>query len=59
MTLRDALKIMKQQAAEMAIKAQNQAEQAAWERAEADAKYAQAQDELAEGRQRITQLEVG
>lgn len=35
MTLKDALKIMKQQAAEMAVKAQMQAEEAAWQRAEA------------------------
>lgn len=58
MTLKDALKVMKQQAADMAIRSQRAAEEAAWERAEADARYAGVTAELEAERSRITTLEV-
>ena len=50
--------VMKQQAAEMAVKAQKQAEEAAWQRAEADARYADAAGALEASRARAAELEA-
>ncbi|GAB4814430.1 hypothetical protein N2152v2_001476 [Parachlorella kessleri] len=57
MSLREALRLMKQQAAEMAVKAQQQAEEAAWQRAEADSRFGAVHEELQQERDRIAQIE--
>lgn len=58
MNLREAMQVMKQQAEEMAQKAQREAVAAAEARAAADAQLRQAKDELAEEQRRVAELQV-
>ncbi|PRW44327.1 flagellar attachment zone 1-like [Chlorella sorokiniana] len=58
MSLKDAMTVMKQRSAEMAVKAQKQADEAAAEREAADARYQELSDELASERQRIASMEA-
>lgn len=56
--MRQAMTIMKQTAAQMAVKAQEAAERAAADRAAADRQLAEARDALADERTRVSTLQV-
>ncbi len=59
MSLREALTLMKHQAADMAMRSQAAADAAALEREAATAQYSAVQQELAEESKRVEGLQVG
>ena len=56
--MRQAMKIMKEQAAAMAVQAQQQAQEAAVQKSEAEASLASANTDLAEERSKFANLQV-
>ncbi len=56
--MRQAMKIMKEQAAAMAVQAQQQAQEAAMQKSAAEASLASANADLAEERTKFTSLQV-
>ena len=58
MNMRQAMQIMKEQAAEMALKAQRDAEAAAAQRGEADQQLTEANSALQTEREKVSQLQV-
>ena len=58
LNMRQAMKIMKEQAAAMAVQAQQQAQEAAVQKSEAEASLASANADLAEERSKFANLQV-
>ena len=58
LNMRQAMKIMKEQAAAMAVQAQQQAQEAAAQKADAEANLSSANADLVEERQKFADLQV-